>query len=161
MKFPYRYYLTPVLGGLLVLFLSGIITFIFQKEMILRLSLSIFSFYHSCEQRELIEYVDKQTVQAIILDNLPYHIGLSEIDYEKFLEYYVSWQNTDKKVSELIDSINRCNSSFEVQSSFTNDIDIVQSRQLWKYIMEMYKICSSELVRKYDKSSEYIEYILP
>ena len=103
-----------------------------------------------------------EEIAKYILDNIVSHFGLTTSEYGVYLDYFTSWQNTDKNVSELMDSINRShayNSNHILSTSL--DIETVDKKQLWQYIQDMQAILNSPICNKYRTQKVILDHMIP
>ena len=97
-----------------------------------------------------------------ILDNIVSHSGLTISEYAEYLDYFTSWQDTDKTAFELMDSINRSyayNSNHILTTCL--DIETVDKKHLWQYIQNMHAILNSSICSRYRTQTAILDYVLP
>ena len=127
------------------------------------LALRVFVFSHCLlHQNQTDSSLPIKETAHYLLSNMSSNSGLSKTEYESLLDYFTSWQNTDKKASELIDSINH---SLRILSSHPrstiSDIETVDKNELWLYLNDMNSVFNSPIATRYRKHTDLLDYVLP
>lgn len=101
-------------------------------------------------------------IADFLLNNMSSHHGNLESTLELYLKYYKAWFVSPKKVSEVVDSIERKDGPLiRYTLEYIDDSVAIDKKLLWQYIVDMYEFKNSSVIcRKFD-NDVFLEYILP
>lgn len=112
------------------------------------------------ENRDATQHL--MEIADFLLNNMSSHHGNLESTLELYLKYYKAWFVSPKKVSEVVDSIERKDGPLiRYTLEYINDSVAIDKKLLWQYIVDMYEFKNSSVIcRKFD-NDVFLEYILP